>query len=249
MSVKLVTDGLVIWETKTGEADRVITILTEGGVVTAYAAGSVRPKNKLTSSTALFAFSNFELFQGKNMYTVDEAECLKKYVRLYADVQATACASYMCELMKSLAPIEEPSKEYLSLALNTLFLLDAGKKDIRLIKSAFELRIMTLAGYMPDLVACVGCGRDISDKLRFDSSAGNWQCGECASSQGLPLNCRASVLRAMRYIIYADASKMFSFELSEDSLALLSDHCSKYVTSQLERVPATLSFFKTITSP
>ncbi|MBR2591706.1 MAG: recombination protein O N-terminal domain-containing protein, partial [Oscillospiraceae bacterium] len=64
--MKKSVDGLVIWERKTGEADRVISILTPTGVVTAYAKGAQRPKSRFANSTSLLSYSNFELFSGKN---------------------------------------------------------------------------------------------------------------------------------------------------------------------------------------
>ena len=71
-TMKLTADALVIWEHKTGEADRVITLLTANGVVSAYAKNSLRPKNKLTSATAMLTYANFELYSG---YLPDLTAC------------------------------------------------------------------------------------------------------------------------------------------------------------------------------
>lgn len=244
--MKLSVDGLVIWEVKTGEADRVITILTKGGVVTAYARNSLLPKNKLTSPTALLAYSNFELFSGKNMYTVDDAASLNRFIKLHTDVERYALAAYFCELCRQLAPIEDDASEYLSLMLNALFALNEGKKDISLIKSAFELRIMTLSGYMPDLAMCCECGVATPDELYFDCLAGKFTCKNCAAERGAGANCNSAVLKAMRHITTAPAEKMLAFSLGVKNAMLLSQLSSCFVTTQLDRGLPTLDFFNSL---
>ena len=62
---QLTTMGLVLRATKTGEADRVLSILTpQQGVISAMAKGSLRLKSKLFSGTGLFCYSEFTLFAG-----------------------------------------------------------------------------------------------------------------------------------------------------------------------------------------
>ena len=68
------TMGLVLRATKTGEADRVLSVLTPAGIVSAIAKGSLRLKNRLHSATGLFCYSEFTLFEGKTMFMVEEAE-------------------------------------------------------------------------------------------------------------------------------------------------------------------------------
>ncbi|MGI5887841.1 MAG: DNA repair protein RecO [Oscillospiraceae bacterium] len=245
--MKSACDGLVIWETKTGEADRVIEILTARGLVTAYAKGSLRPKNRLASSTALLAYSGFELYKGSNMYTVDDAESIERFMRLSTDMKAYSLVLYFCELLKTLLPGEEDTAEQLSLMLNSMFLTDKGKTNLEQIKSVFELKIMQLSGYMPDLVECSRCGKnDSPDGLYFDITGGTWLCSDCASSAGLELNCSEAVLKAMRFILDSDVKKAFGFKLGEANLRNLSGLTSRYVEAQIDFRPKTLEFYNSL---
>ena len=241
-SVKVSADGIVIWEVKTGEADRVITILTDKGLLTAYSRGSLRPKGKLTSPTAMLGFSNFELRSGRNMYNVDDALSKRRFLSLFTDAQKYALAVYFCELLKLLVPVDDDSSEFLSLMLNSLYLLNEDKKELLLVKTVFEMRVMTLAGYMPDLTACVQCGISDAKKGYFDIANGIWYCENCAEIAGKPINCGSASLLAMRHAVYSDSEKIFSFELVSDKLIVLSELVSKYVVSQTEIKPATLDF-------
>lgn len=244
--MKVSTNGLVIWEVKTGEADRVITILTENGIVSAYAKGSLRPKNKLTSPTAMLSYSNFELYSGKNMYNVDDALSRERFISLFSDIEKYSLAAYFCELLKYLAPIDDDATEYLSLMLNSLYLLNANRKELLLVKTVFELRIMAISGYMPDLVSCASCGESDAKKLHFDILNGVWYCENCATELGKYCNASDSILHAMRHIIYSNKAKIFSFEISKDALNQLNDLTSRFVAVHIDKQLPTLDFLKTI---
>lgn len=241
--MRLTTEGLVIWETKTGEADRVLTILTNGGVITAYAKNSLKPGGRLTSVTPLFGYCSFELYKGRSMYNVDAASDIRQYVAMAGDVSALSLASYLCELLKLLSPVEDDAANYLTLALSAFSMLNAGA-DRRKIKSAFELKIMSLAGYMPLLEGCGGCGRVTDDALSFDSLHGVWRCRECAAERGRPLNCSGAALAAMKYIASSPPQRVFSFSLPDRQLDTLAAVAEDYVVTQLENRPSTLDFYK-----
>ncbi|MEG1476305.1 MAG: DNA repair protein RecO, partial [Oscillospiraceae bacterium] len=102
--MQITTMGLVIKEVKTGEADRIIHILTQDGVINAIAKGSQRLKSKLFSSTSLFCYAEFTLFSGKSMYIVDEAEVKEVFFGVRQSVEGMALAMYFAELAATLLP-------------------------------------------------------------------------------------------------------------------------------------------------
>lgn len=244
--MKIATEALVIWEHKTGESDRVITLLTPEGVVSAYARGSLKPGGKLTSSTAMLGYSSFELAEGRNMYTVAEAESILRFPRLSAQMADYALACYFCELERLLAPADSGSAEFLSLALNSLHLLSETDKPRGLIKCVFELRVMSAAGYMPDVESCAACGEQTDADAYFDAAGGNLLCAECAKRRGLAANITGGALSALRYIIDAPTSRAFSFELGERSLETLSRVSEDSVRRWLEHPLPTLDFYKSL---
>jgi DNA repair protein RecO (recombination protein O) len=223
----------------------VITLLTPDGVISAYARNSLRPKNKLTTPTAMLSYSDFELFAGKNMYTVDEAQLKHRFVRIFSDVRSYALAAYFCELLKLLAPIEDDAGDFMSLMLNSLYLLNEGGKEAALVKCVFEMRIACYAGYMPDLTGCKVCGQQAGGGY-FDMVDGTYFCGDCAPRYALPANCSGSVLLALRHIIESDPAKAYAFALGEQSKESLYQLCERYIATKLEKNLATLDFYKTI---
>ena len=82
--------------TKTGEADRVLSILTPDlGVISAIAKGSLRLKSKLFSATGLFCYSEFTLFEGKTMYVVDAAGVKEVFWGVHQSVEGMALGMYL----------------------------------------------------------------------------------------------------------------------------------------------------------
>ncbi|MBU3806734.1 MAG: DNA repair protein RecO [Candidatus Fournierella pullistercoris] len=247
--MQLVTPGLVLREVKLGEADRILTILTpEHGMLTVSAKGSLRLKSKLFSGCGLFCYSEFTLFAGKNMYQVDEAQVKRVFFGLRERMEATALAMYMAELAMALKPMEQEGATLLRLLLNSLYLLSEGKKDLRQIKAVYELRAVCESGFRPNLLCCESCHRYDGPGFYFDPVEGRLLCQECAKSHNRPSNLDLGALTALRHIALVEDKRIFSFSISEQSLAYLGKATQSYALCQLDKPMKTLDFLNTMLS-
>lgn len=243
--MKTTTKGLVIKEQTIGESDRLVTLLTaDYGLIRAFVRGAKQIKNKLASSTSLFAYSNFSLYRGRDSFVVDSASAIEIFFDLRKDITSLALAQYFAQLAYEFADEEQPAEELLSVLLNSLYLLCGGNKDQRIIKSAVELRTACLAGYMPDVLACTECGEYETDIMYFDIENGCLYCSGCAVPGTIP--CPKNVIMAMRYICLTNPKKIFSFTLPDSGLTLLSNISEKYILSRAQRKFPTLEFYKTL---
>ena len=193
------TKAIVIKENNVGETDRLVTMLTEkAGVIRAFARGARNVKSKALSATRLFCYSEMSIWASSDKYVIREAQSIEVFFGLRGDMANIALASYFSQLLMELAPSEEDSAHYLRLMLNCLHFLEKGTKPAAQIKSIFELRLLSMAGYMPAIEACVGCGAFESARMYFDVQSGEVMCEKCHVG-GVPLS--ISVVSAMRYII------------------------------------------------
>ena len=244
----LKTRGLVLRETEYGEADKLLTVLTpEHGKMTLRARGVRRRSSPLKSSCQLLAYGEFTLFEYKNRATINEAEALELFPELRNDLELLSLASYFAQVAEDVSQEDSPNPEILSLVLNSLYALGKLAKPQALVKAAFELRIACLAGYTPDLTGCVQCGREEAE--RFDLSAGCLECADHRSpeSGGLRIPVKPGVLAAMRYIVYCEPKRLFSFALPEKALESLGGLTEGFLMTQLERSFYTLDFYKSLT--
>jgi DNA repair protein RecO (recombination protein O) len=245
--MQLKTDGLVIRELNVGESDRIITVLTrEKGVLRASAKGARSVKSRLSTATQLLTHSAFTLFQGREKYIIDEAETLDVFMGVRQDIEKLALAQYLCELMGCAAPQEAEAEVYLRLALNALHFIDSGKRPDDLVKAASEMRLMTLTGYMPDLLACSQCGSYESDTMYFLPAKASLLCADCAAGGDKAYPLSRGALAAMRHTVYADFGKLFSFTLPQQGLEELAAASERYVLCCLDRSFNTLEFYDSL---
>lgn len=209
-------------------------------------------KSGVSTGTQLLCHADFVLFKGREKYTIDEATPLTLFMSIRTDLEKLALAQYFCELEGFLAPKEEEASLFLRLILNALALLEAGKYPAAQIKAAFEMRLLTLAGYMPDLVACAHCGTYEADEVVFLLPSGVFLCAACAAHEQMPqreqVRLPRGALAAMRHTVYADFARLFSFSLPERTLAVFANAVERYVLFTLEHSFKTLEFYHSISS-
>ena len=243
------TDSLVLRERKLDEQDRLLTLLSaEQGIITAYAKGAGRMKGSMAGATELLCYSHFVLFQNRERCFADRAEANTLFFGIRGNLEKLTLATYFAQLCCELIPENEPAAEELRLMLNTLYYLEQGKLPPLQLKAILELRLLTLTGYMPDLIACRECGGLPEDgAVLFDPMGGSVCCPACAPQGAVGLiPLPPGVFAAMRHIIYCDFEKLFGFKLGEESLPLLADAVERYLLCQVERILPALNFYKTI---
>ena len=243
------TDALVLRERKLDEQDRLLTLLSaEQGIITAYAKGAGRMKGSMAGATELLCYSHFVLFQNRERCFADRAEANTLFFGIRGNLEKLTLATYFAQLCCELIPENEPAAEELRLMLNTLYYLEQGKLPPLQLKAILELRLLTLTGYMPDLIACRECGGLPEDgAVLFDPMGGSVCCPACAPQGAVGLiPLPPGVFAAMRHIIYCDFEKLFGFKLGEENLPLLADAVERYLLCQVERIFPALNFYKTI---
>ena len=241
------TDGLILKEQNIGEKDKLVTVLTRhNGLVRAFVRGAKSVNNRKNSSTGMFCFSKLCLYKTKESYIIDEAEPIELFFELRSDLEKLALAQYFSELIMTLVQEDETAEEYLRLILNSLHFLAKGKMPVEQVKAITELRLMCIAGYMPNLVACDRCGEYETNTMYFDVEDGLLYCENCMSNSMLfPLD--IGLIKALRHIAFSDFEKIYSFKMDENALPDLSYITEKYLLSKLQKNFKTLEFYKEIT--
>ena len=243
------TQGLVLRETNYKEADKILTVLTrEGGKRTVKARGCRRKNSPLAASAQLLAWSDMTLFAYRDRLTLNEAEALELFWGVRADVEKLALASYFAEVTEAVAEEGRPDPALLSLTLNSLYALDKLQRPLPLVKAAFELKLLCVAGYEPLLDACAVCGRAEPQEPRLDLAEGVLHCAACGLGDGGSRSLDAASLAAMRHGVYGDPKRLFSFALEEAALGRMAAACEDFLLKQLDRGFATLDFYRRLTA-
>lgn len=245
--MKFRTDGLIIKEQNIGENDRLVFALTKSnGVIRAFVKGAKNIKNQKCAATSLLSYSRLTIYKGRESYIIGEAQSIKIFSKLRYDVKKMCLAQYFCELALTVCPREQNSEPFLKLVLNSLYLLSEGKRSADLIKPCLEMRLVSLAGYMPDLTMCRNCGEYSADTMYFLPEIGMLECASCHERMSGGIALSPSALTALRHTIYADDDKLFSFSLSQEGLESLNICSESYLKYKFEKDFKTLNFYKAI---
>ena len=250
--------GLVIRTVDLKESDRLLTIFTEEmGAVTALARGARTLKSRKMSSTMQFCYSSFVLFKKDDKYTVRDAELIESFFGIRDSIEGLALAAYIADVLSDVTTAEG-DRDLLRLSLNSLYAISQGRYDLNKVKAVFEMRAMSILGFMPEVMECHTCGRR-DGEFFFDIMAGAIECFDChkrsvASHTTLAEEHEGHVVSilsegaktAMCYAIYSPIEKMFSFNISDDDMSLFSRAAERYLVNHLERSYKTLEFYNEV---
>lgn len=247
--MQFVTEGLVLRERTVGESDRLLDILTKDrGVIHAFARRAKNMKDPKHAATGLLTYSRMKISQGKDKYMVNEAFPKEVFFGLREDILRLSLGQYFCELSLELVPEGTPSAEYLRLLLNALYFLSKGLRPLGQIKAIVELRMLSDAGFMPDLVGCGECGHFEAQRVYFRLHRGQFYCEKCyyPKPEDPCIEISFAALTAMRHIIYADFEKIFSFNLTPSALWELETTVEAYLTHIIQKRIKTLEFYHSL---
>ena len=246
--MKFRTMGLIIKEQNIGEQDKLVYVLTQtNGVIKALVRGAKNIKNQKCAATSLLSYSRLTIYKGRDTYTIGDAISERIFSKLRNDVVKMCLAQYFCELAITICPREQKADKFLSLILNALYLLSENKRSAKLIKPCVEMRLASLAGYMPDLRMCRTCGEYSADVMLFFPKKGIIECAHCNNSiTDFAISLNTATLTALRHTIYADDDKLFSFSIPDSDFDVLNEASENYLKYMFEKDFSTLTFYKTI---
>ena len=239
-------NALVLREVHYKEADRILTLLTDtDGKITAKARGALRKSSRTAAATQQLTWSEMTLFENRGRWTVNEAVVKEGFEGLRRDMEKLALGAYIAECVEALSVEDQPEPELLQLGLNSLYALSRGLYPAGKIKAAFELRLMCLSGYTPELGRCAVCGKEPEDPV-LSLERGQVCCFDCGRASGESASLAGGALDAARFLCTAPPKQFLSFRIGDDALLKLSDAAERYLLRRAERGFSTLDYWKRI---
>lgn len=139
-----------------GETDRLLTILTiEHGLIRVMVPGARKHKSRLGGRSSQFVVNDVFIIQGKSLDKLVQAETVRSFPALSADLARLTASQYLAELVLCLALSEQPQGELFALLVEQLQQLEHVAGDAVLAclnQSIFQL--LTFAGVAPELGRC-----------------------------------------------------------------------------------------------
>jgi DNA repair protein RecO (recombination protein O) len=184
--------AIVLRSVDTGDADRVVTLLTrERGKVAAFARGARTSRRRFGGSLEPFTLVTAEVREraGSDLLGLESVSPRSAFGGIRGDLARIACAGYAAELAREIVRDNEPHEYLFDLLAAYLAALDAAPARPAALR-AFELGALRAAGLAPRLDACARCGGPRSGWVAapFDPGQGGVLCPACApwASAGAP---------------------------------------------------------------
>lgn len=241
------TNGVVIKEVNTGEADKIITILTKGqGKISAFAKSARRPKSSLIAGSQFLCYSDFVLFKGKDMFSINSSDVIESFYEIRNDIFKLTYSAHMVDIISDVIQENQPAGKVLQLFLNTLHMLAKTDKSPELLTRIFEIRLLSILGYAPYVSACINCSKEENEDLMFSFRRCGLICSACIPQDPYAVKILPGTAKALQHMVHSKMQNLFSFNLSQDVLNELARISKRYLKDRLERDYNKLDFLKSL---
>ena len=229
------TKGIIIAEKMMSDFDKILTILTPNiGKIECVAKGSRRPKSLLMAGTQFLCFGEYLLYKGSENYSMNSCETIELFYNIRTDLDKLKYAVYITKIINDVTTENQNNYKVLQLFLNTLYVISNTDKDLELVTSIFRIRLLSIIGYRPEIQECKIC-KQKENLSKFSIKDNGFKCANCAKTDKGAINMNETTKDAIRYAILADAKKIYSFLIPQESIEELKIISKIYLNEKLEK--------------
>ena len=195
--------GVVLRTIKLGEADRIVSILTQGnGKIRAVAKGIRRPGSRFGARLEPTSHVALQCYQGRELDVVTQVETIDAFRPLREHYGSLTHAVSMLEAADSVAQERERNQPLYRMLVGGLRTLATNPSP--LVAPAFFWKLLSLEGFHPILDGCARCGASEEAESGesfpgFDFGEGGVLCEVCARFGGRRV--RPAALELLRRIL------------------------------------------------
>lgn len=245
----LKTEAVILRHSDWGEADRLLVVFTrEAGKQRAIAKGVRRLHSRKGGHLEPFTRAALMLARGRDLWIVTQAEALDLYPQIGKDLVKTAHAAYVIELLDRFTYEEGANQPLYRLVVETLSRIAATEKLTHAVLN-YEIRLLDLMGFRPQLFNCVRCQSEITAQDQFFSFLdGGVLCPVCGESGGGALPVSMLALKYLRHFQRSDYADVVMVHIPANTQAEIEHLMVSYFTFLLERGLNTPAFLSEIRS-
>lgn len=228
-------EGIVIRATDYGEGNRILSVLTrQAGKLSMMARGAKKVKSRFSGLSQPFTYAEFVIFRGSghSMGTINSGELLSSHHRLREDLLLSAYAAYIAEMTQRIVEDGEPMPELFEQLLAAYQALEEGK-DAAIITHIYEMNMLAVAGFMPELHACVLCGRSDEGTVTLSAVNGGLVCRACRAKDAQAIEVTPGALKLLRMFQHMDLRRLGAVNVSQAAKDQLQHFIRAYMDTHL----------------
>jgi DNA repair protein RecO (recombination protein O) len=243
------TEAIILRRQDFKEYDRLITVLTPTyGKFTVIAKGVRRPTGRMAGHVELFSRSQMMIARGRDLDILSQCELNEPYLALRDDLDCTAYAHYSVELLDRFTEPDEENTVLYNLLAGVLSAIAEHAADLRLIARFYELRLLAVVGFQPELFHCVIGHEPIEPQDQFFSAFdGGAICPEHAENNPYVQPISLGALKVLRYLQREPFEQIRHLQLRDLLHLELERVMQSYLIRHLERRLKSADFIRQIT--
>jgi DNA repair protein RecO (recombination protein O) len=237
------TEGIVLKGYDYGEADRILTLYTpQLGKLRAIAKGVRRTKSRKGGHLDLFTRANLLVARGRQLDIVTQAETIETFAEMRTDLVRLSFAHYVAELVEAFTV--EGLANYPTYAATVSALRRiAAADDPALSVRSFEMQLLGLMGYRPQLHRCLNCDSTIEPvSNRFSPKMGGVLCPACESEDRAARPISVEALKVLRNLQTNESAILQLSGLPVEVQQEVEARLQEYITYRLEKGPRSIRF-------
>ena len=245
------TDAIILRRRDFGEADRLLTVFTpDRGKLRLLAKGVRKTTSRKAGHVELFMLTDMLVARGRTWDIISQAQLVEPYRDLREDLDKTGYAYYLAELTDRFTEEDDPNRPLFELLAVTLARL-GHVDDPYITLRYFELHLLSLTGFQPQLHFCVACQQAIEpvEANYFHLADGGVLCPQHGhtrpNADPLPL----PVLKVLRYLQTESWEKTANLQLTPTTRQQVETLLLNYLTFVLERRLKSIDFLKRLRRP
>jgi DNA repair protein RecO (recombination protein O) len=218
------------------EAHKICVLLTRtSGLIRGVAHGARRLKSRFGASLEPFTEVQLTYYEkeGRDLVRVANCDIIRSHFEAASQTENAAALSYISELLCEFLPAHEANERLYRLVLAILEALEKGAHLDSVVRY-FEVWLLKLSGYFPDLQHCVSCHTPLEiTRGVWLAADGTPQCYNCSAGRGnlISPELRRTIESILRLspTAFADAPKPV------DHLSVIGENCYRLIRRVVER--------------
>ena len=234
------TNAIVIRSHHYGESDKIVTFFTKDfGKIKGIAKGARRSKKRFQNALDLFSHLRLIFFdrEGMGLVRAENCDILHPFPKIREDLKKIFYGNYYLELVNEMAGERETNTEAFNLLLYFLMNLETMEPQEERLRM-FEIRMLSLFGYRPNMRRCGLCKRDWDNSTEiasvfFSLEMGTLVCESCSNTLNNLIPLSLGTARLIERISQMELEKIHRFKFTFQALLESRELLPKFITYQL----------------
>lgn len=245
------THGLILKRRTYGDADRILTMFTPRyGKLELIAKGVRKTTSRKAGHLESFTHTSLLVAQARTWDIITEAETVESFRHLREDLDAIGYAAYAGELIDSFTEINDQNQPLWDMLLAVLRELDRfaenpSNVETNVLLRWYELQLLGLTGFQPQLFTCLASGRDLKEETNYLSIAeGGLYSPDFAANRSQIEPIEPDILKILRHLQRNQWPNLVNLRVSERVIKRVENILYRMLVTTLEHRLKSVDFLR-----